>query len=90
MTTLNDPDEGAWSHPDYNPATWALGYQQRQFGVADDPRPTGVSPQEVLQYADAPYPSIYSALANPPANMTTAINKALDPDYPAPAVTPNQ
>lgn len=90
MVNLNDPTEGVNVHPDYSPATWALGYQTRQFGVADDVLPTGVTSAEVFQYADAPYPSVHSALANPPANMTTAIELALDPNYPTPAVTPNQ
>jgi len=45
--------------PDYNPDAWKLGYQQRQFGVGEDP---GGRP-----------PSVYNALANPPASMTTAV-----------------
>lgn len=51
--------------PDYNPTTWSLGYQQRTFGLAADPSPAGTGPERPG--------SIYSALANPPANMTTAI-----------------
>lgn len=74
MADLNDPTEGVNVHPDYNPATWALGYQQRQFGVAADPLPSGsVLGEPPLQYSTAPYPSAYSALANPPANMTAAV-----------------
>jgi hypothetical protein len=71
---------GIGSNPAYNPATWSLGYQNRQFGVAADPVPTGSeTPLE--------YPSVYSALANPPANMTTAIELAIPT---APVLTPDQ
>jgi hypothetical protein len=44
--------------PAFNPVTWALGYQARQFGVAG--------------------PSVAEALADPPANMTTAIANVED------------
>jgi hypothetical protein len=82
MTDLNDPDEGVDAHPDYNPLTWALGYQVRQFGVAADPTPSG------LQANNRHYPSsVYSAMANPPADMTTAIEMALPA---APVITPDQ
>lgn len=57
--------------PDYNPDTWKLGYQDRQFGMGADPVPTGSSG------GSAPYPSAYGALADPPATMTTAIEKAI-------------
>jgi len=40
-------------NPANNPATWSLGYQARQFGVAG--------------------PSVLEGLANPPANMATAV-----------------
>jgi len=60
--------------PAYNPATWKLGYQTRQFGYGQDPMPTGGSTsnsnKDVL-------PSVYGAMATPPANMTTAAGKAL-------------
>jgi hypothetical protein len=68
-----------YTDPAYNPATWSLGYQQRQFGVAADPDPSGVGPELPG--------SIYSALANPPANMTTAIEMALPA---VPVITPDQ
>jgi hypothetical protein len=87
MADLNDPTEGVNVYPDYNPATWALGYQQRQFGVAADPLPTGVTAGESDQFSGMPYPSAYSALANPPGNMTTAIEMALPA---APDITPDQ
>lgn len=71
---------GMGMNPAYNPATWALGYQTRQFGVADDPFPGGSE-------TPVAYPSVYSALANPPASMTTAIELPIPT---APDVTPNQ
>jgi hypothetical protein len=60
--------------PDYDPDTWKLGYQQAQFGLGCDPP------------GDRP-PSIYSALANPPANMTAAIDL---PNPTVPNITPTQ
>jgi hypothetical protein len=70
-----------YSNPDYNPKTWALGYQQSQFGKNADPVPTGSEGKA------APYPSIYSALANPPAAMTTSVEMAIDT---APVIVPDQ
>jgi hypothetical protein len=59
--------------PDYIPATWALGYQTRQFGVAQDPAPSNASsgpkPKDVAS-------SILAALANPPASMVTSATDA--------------
>lgn len=69
----------SYTDPAYNPETWSLGYQQRQFGRAADPDPSGVGPEIPG--------SIYSALANPPDSMTTAIELAI-PD--APDITPTQ
>lgn len=43
-------------NPDYNPDTWKLGYQQRQFGQVDDPANLDIA----------------TALANPPTSMLTA------------------
>jgi hypothetical protein len=58
------------SAPDYNPETWELGYQTSQFGTRADPPPGGTD-------EPMPYPSVYSALANPPDEMTTAIELPL-------------
>ena len=66
--------------PDYDPDSWKLGYQTRQFGVADDPSPSGLS-------SPMPPGSAYSAMANPPAAMTTAIEAAIPA---APSITPTQ
>lgn len=68
-----------YSDPAYNPETWSLGYQQRQFGVAADPSPTGTGPESPG--------SIYSALANPPDAMTTAIEMVIPT---VPDITPTQ
>lgn len=78
----------SYSNPDYNPSTWALGYQTRQFGVAVDPPPAQTT-------VSSPYPSVYSALANPPANMTASITQQLPlvmstNRATAPAITPTQ
>jgi hypothetical protein len=67
------------THPDYKPSTWALGYLKAQYGHLHDPAPTGTT-------GDYP-PSIYAALANPPASMTTAL---LLPIPDAPGITPLQ
>jgi hypothetical protein len=60
--------------PAYNPNAWKLGYQSRQFGVGQDPTPTGsantTSPSGVPS-------SVQPSLTSPPAAMTTAAGKAL-------------
>jgi hypothetical protein len=69
--------------PDYNPATWALGYQVRQFGLGQDPLPSGLTHNST----EGVPASIYAALANPPTTMTTAI-ELVEPT--APSITPDQ
>lgn len=49
---------------DYNPATWSLGYQVRQFGVGADMNPLNAQ--------------VSFAMADPPEAMTTA--QAVEPD----------
>jgi hypothetical protein len=66
--------------PAYSSATWQVGYQQAQFGLCADPLASGTN-------ASPHQPSVYSALANPPANMTTAIEMAIPT---APVITPDQ
>jgi hypothetical protein len=73
--------------PDYNPDTWAGGYQTRQVGVAVDVLPASTTNAASPQYHEAPYPSVYSALANPPAGMTTAVEMALPA---VPVITPEE
>jgi hypothetical protein len=51
--------------PAYAALTWKLGYQGRQFGQGEDPGPRP--------------PSVWAALAAPPAAMTTAVNKVFPP-----------
>jgi hypothetical protein len=68
-----------YTDPAYDPATWSLGYQQRTFGLAADPSATGTGPELPG--------SIYSALANPPDNMTTAIEMAIPT---APVIAPTE
>jgi hypothetical protein len=72
--------------PDYDPATWSLGYQTSQFGVGQDPLPASVT----ANAANGVGPSAYAAMADPPTNLTTAIELALDPNNPAPVITPTQ
>lgn len=52
--------------PDYDPESWKLGYQSRQFGAFPDPQgfPGGA----------------YSALANPPESMTIAAGLPFPPE----------
>jgi len=52
--------------PRYDPELWKLGYQTSQFGTGSDPVPLA-------------YPSVYAALANPPDEMTTAIELPFPP-----------
>jgi len=50
--------------PDYDPDSWSLGYQIRQFGVGADVNPLNAEVQ--------------NAMANPPDALTTAV--AVVPD----------
>lgn len=83
---------------DYNPNRWKLGYQSRQFGVAENSKPSGVTDTGSVGSTGETYapcqlfgdgmPSDVSAsMANPPAAMITAATEALDQ---AIAVTPTQ
>lgn len=78
--------------PAYNSATWALGYQSRQFGVAQDPAPSNASSAPSTRDLAS---SVLAAMANPPASMTTAATDATGVTQTtgkstAPAITPNQ
>ena len=66
--------------PRYNPATWKLGYQTRQFGQGQDPLPSGVT----ANVPNPNTPSVCAALATPPTHMTNSATQALPP---APATT---
>lgn len=73
--------------PDFTAAPWKLGYQVRQFGVGQDPGPTASAGANAASDNDTLYPyapGIYSALADPPAAMTTAIELPIIHSAPAP------
>jgi hypothetical protein len=63
----------------YNPAVWAAGYQQRQFGVA--------GPSVLNALADPPDAMLNAALVVPPYpedQTTNSLVGDIDPNHPDP------
>jgi hypothetical protein len=74
----------------YNPNTWKLGYQTRQFGQGQDPLPASVT----ANVPNPNIPSVCASLATPPTHMAASAALAL-PAAPATAwpsspIVPNQ